>query len=389
MGEAAVRAAQAICYVGAGTVEFLLDEHGGFYFMEMNTRLQVEHPVTEAITGLDLVSWQIRVACGEVLPFTQAQLPLQGHAMEVRLYAEDPLNDFLPASGTLDLYREPAAGEGRRVDSGVVEGDVISPFYDPLLAKLVAWGETREQARLRLLAMLDELCLAGVRSNRDFLRRILGHPAFAAAELDTGFIERYQAQLLQASPALDDSFWTLAADAWLQSEPGYRREDDPHSPWAARSGWRAGMPAARTLHLACGDAERRIQAPGCARLQGEWLLHAVAGVDQRLRAIRQGDCLHLEWHGALRSVRRFDPLLASGAGQLVAGGLSAPMSGSVVRVLVELGQPVETGQALLVLEAMKMEHSIRAPHAGRVGALHCSEGEMVAEGAVLVELRES
>ncbi len=187
MGEAAVRAAQAIGYVGAGTVEFLLDERGDFFFMEMNTRLQVEHPVTEAITGLDLVAWQIRVARGEALPITQEQVPLNGHAIEVRLYAEDPQQDFLPASGRLALYREPAAGPGRRVDSGVAEGDEVSPFYDPMLAKLIAWGETREEARQRLLAMLDETAVGGFATNLAFLRRVLAHPAFAAAELDTGF----------------------------------------------------------------------------------------------------------------------------------------------------------------------------------------------------------
>ncbi len=192
MGEAAVRAAQAIGYLGAGTVEFLLDERGQFFFMEMNTRLQVEHPVTEAITGLDLVAWQIRVARGEALPLTQEQVPLNGHAIEVRLYAEDPEGGFLPASGRLALYREAPAGPGRRVDSGVREGDEVSPFYDPMLAKLIAWGETREEARQRLLAMLAETSVGGLRTNLAFLRRILGHPAFAAAELDTGFIARHQ-----------------------------------------------------------------------------------------------------------------------------------------------------------------------------------------------------
>ena len=191
MGESAVRAAQAIGYVGAGTVEFLLDARGEFFFMEMNTRLQVEHPVTEAITGLDLVAWQIRVAQGEALPITQEQVALNGHAIEVRLYAEDPANDFLPATGHLALYRESAPGEGRRVDSGVCEGDSISPFYDPMLGKLIAWGEDREQARLRLMAMLDEFAIGGLKTNLNFLRRIIGHPAFAAAELDTGFIPRF------------------------------------------------------------------------------------------------------------------------------------------------------------------------------------------------------
>ncbi|MDO9624780.1 MAG: acetyl-CoA carboxylase biotin carboxylase subunit, partial [Pseudomonas sp.] len=196
MGEAAVKAAQAIGYVGAGTVEFLLDERGDFFFMEMNTRLQVEHPVTELITGLDLVAWQIRVARGEVLPITQEQVPLIGHAIEVRLYAEDPEHDFLPSTGRLSLYREPAAGPGRRVDTGVAEGDDVSPFYDPMLGKLIAWGENREEARLRLLAMLKETCIGGVKTNLAFLTRVLAHPAFADAELDTGFIPRHEAQLL-------------------------------------------------------------------------------------------------------------------------------------------------------------------------------------------------
>ncbi|WP_017905523.1 acetyl-CoA carboxylase biotin carboxylase subunit, partial [Pseudomonas asplenii] len=230
MGEAAVRAAQAIGYVGAGTVEFLLDSRGEFFFMEMNTRLQVEHPVTEAITGLDLVAWQIRVASGEALPISQQEVPLQGHAIEVRLYAEEPGNDFLPATGRLEVYRESAAGPGRRVDSGVAEGDSVSPFYDPMLAKLIAWGETREQARLRLLAMLDEFAVGGVKTNVAFLRRIIGHPAFAAAELDTGFIPRYQDHLLPPTEPLGDEFWQVAAQAWMQSLPATRRADDPASP---------------------------------------------------------------------------------------------------------------------------------------------------------------
>jgi 3-methylcrotonyl-CoA carboxylase alpha subunit len=218
MGEAAVRAAQAIGYVGAGTVEFLLDARGEFFFMEMNTRLQVEHPVTEAITGLDLVAWQIRVACGEALPITQEQVPLIGHAIEVRLYAEDPANEFLPATGTLALYRESAPGEGRRVDSGVSEGDVVSPFYDPMLGKLIAWGEDREQARLRLLAMLDEFAIGGLKTNIAFLRRILAHPAFAAAELDTGFIPATRTCCCRRQAAAAP-FWEAAAEAWLQA-PG-------------------------------------------------------------------------------------------------------------------------------------------------------------------------
>ncbi|MGA4533062.1 acetyl/propionyl/methylcrotonyl-CoA carboxylase subunit alpha [Ectopseudomonas chengduensis] len=386
MGEAAVKAAQAIGYVGAGTVEFLLDERGDFFFMEMNTRLQVEHPVTEAITGLDLVAWQIRVARGEPLPLTQQQVPLNGHAIEVRLYAEDPDYDFLPATGTLALYREAADGDGRRVDSGVAEGDSVSPFYDPMLGKLIAWGENREQARLRLLAMLEGALVGGVKTNLAFLRRILAHPAFAACELDTGFIPRHQQQLLPAPSELPEAFWQLAADAWVQSEAPLERDDDPYSPWAARSGWRAGGAAEIELHLSSQGESRKVRASNRACLQGEELLAEIDGTRQRLRAIRRGETLYLQWRGELHAITRFDPIAAVEASHAQHGGLSAPMNGSIVRVLVEPGQTVEAGAALVVLEAMKMEHRIRAPQAGTVKALYCREGEMVSEGAVLVEL---
>ncbi|WP_433898095.1 acetyl/propionyl/methylcrotonyl-CoA carboxylase subunit alpha [Pseudomonas sp. PSE1(2024)] len=391
MGEAAVRSAQAIGYVGAGTVEFLLDARGEFFFMEMNTRLQVEHPVTEAITGLDLVAWQIRVARGEALPITQDQVPLNGHAIEVRLYAEDPSNDFLPATGRLDLYRESAAGPGRRVDSGVEEGDEISPFYDPMLGKLIAWGEDREQARLRLLSMLDEFAIGGLKTNINFLRRIIGHPAFAAAELDTGFIPRYQEQLLPAPAALSDEFWEAAAQAFAQSLPGMTRADDPASPWALHSGLRAGLPREITLHLSCEGQDRALTlgAGGDAKLIGEQLVVEHDGLRRQLRAIRRGEVLFLQWDGELRRVETYDPISAVEASHIHQGGLTAPMNGSIVRVLVEAGQSVEAGAQLVVLEAMKMEHSIRAPHAGVIKALYCQEGEMVSEGSALVELEEA
>ncbi|MEN5200104.1 acetyl/propionyl/methylcrotonyl-CoA carboxylase subunit alpha [Pseudomonas wadenswilerensis] len=392
MGEAAVKAAQAIGYVGAGTVEFLLDARGEFFFMEMNTRLQVEHPATEAITGLDLVAWQIRVACGEPLPITQNQVPLNGHAIEVRLYAEDPANDFLPATGHLALYRESAPGEGRRVDSGVSEGDDVSPFYDPMLGKLIAWGETREQARLRLLAMLDEFAIGGLKSNIAFLRRILAHPAFAEAELDTGFIPRYQEQLLPAPQALPAAFWQAAAEAFIQSQPLQPRTDDRYSPWAANSGFRAGVPLQISLHLTCNGEAQAInlnQAASNLKLDGEQLLIDQDGLRRRHLAIRRGETLYLQWDGELHSVNRYDPIAEADASHSHQGGLGAPMNGSIVRVLVEVGQAVEAGTQLVVLEAMKMEHSIRAPHAGTVKALFCQEGEMVSEGAVLVELEEA
>jgi 3-methylcrotonyl-CoA carboxylase alpha subunit len=392
MGEAAVKAAQAIGYVGAGTVEFLLDERGDFFFMEMNTRLQVEHPVTELITGLDLVAWQIRVARGEPLPITQEQVPLIGHAIEVRLYAEDPDNDFLPATGTLTLYREANAGPGRRVDSGVSEGDEVSPFYDPMLGKLIAWGENREEARLRLLAMLKETCVGGVKTNLAFLSRVLAHPAFANAELDTGFIPRHEAQLLPPATDLPTEFWQLAAEAFVQSEAPQQRHDDFHSPWSRNNGLRLGLPAETDVHLSCQNERQVIRlrhaATSTVQLQGETLSVESDGVRQQHLAIRRGDSLYLHYAGELRSIHRVDPIAEVEASHQQHGGLTAPMNGSIVRVLVEAGQQVEAGTALVVLEAMKMEHSIRATHAGTVKALYCSEGEMVSEGTVLVELEE-
>jgi 3-methylcrotonyl-CoA carboxylase alpha subunit len=391
MGEAAVRAAQAIGYVGAGTVEFLLDSRGEFFFMEMNTRLQVEHPVTEAITSLDLVAWQIRVAQGEPLPITQEQVPLLGHAIEVRLYAEDPTNDFLPATGRLALYRESAGGEGRRVDSGVEEGDEISSFYDPMLGKLIAWGENREQARLRLLAMLDEFAIGGLRTNIGFLRRIVGHPAFAAAQLDTGFIPRHQAQLLPEPGELDDDFWYSAAHAFASGMTSRVRADDVNSPWADNTGLRLGMPRETTLHLRCDGRDRAVTfdvTDRWAELKGEHLVIERNGLRRSHRAIRQGDSFYLQWGGDLHRIDSYDPSAAAEASHSHQGGLLAPMNGSIVRVLVTAGQTVEAGTQLVVLEAMKMEHSIRAPKAGVIKALYCQEGEMVSEGSALVALEE-
>lgn len=375
MGEAAVRAAQAIGYVGAGTVEFLLDARGEFFFMEMNTRLQVEHPVTEAITGLDLVQWQLQVAAGQPLALTQADVPLRGHAIEVRLYAEDPDNDFLPSSGTLHLYREAASGAGRRIDSAVEEGDQVSPFYDPLLAKIIAWGDDREQARQRLLAMLGETFVGGVKSNLAFLKRLVAHPAFVAGELDTGFITRHQAELLPARPALDEAFWQMAGAAWLASEAPSAAE--AYDPWTQLRGLRLGAAGQSVLSLQCGDLTQRV---------------ALSPVSLTARPIyqRRGRSLYLQWHADQYEIGLYDALdRAAGerAGQRGAG-LSAPMSGSVVRVLVEVGQVVAAGAALVVMEAMKMEHSVRAPQAGTVKALLCAEGDSVSEGTVLIAMED-
>jgi 3-methylcrotonyl-CoA carboxylase alpha subunit len=390
MGEAAVRAALAIDYVGAGTVEFLLDARGEFYFMEMNTRLQVEHPVTEFITGLDLVEWQIRVAQGEPLPITQDQVPLLGHAIEVRLYAEDPGNDFLPATGTLALYREPASGFGQRIDSGVEEGDEVSPFYDPMLAKLIAWGSTREQARLRLQSMLDGFAVGGVKTNLTFLRRIISHADFAAGAVDTGFIPRHQAQLLPGKCARSPQFWDAAAHAFLLSEPARTAPEDAHSPWGRANGWRSGLPSEIDLHLTCEDEHQTVRlrhhSESLYHLKDQKLFVELDGRRESHLAIRRGPLLYLEWLGELHVIRRFDPIAEADASHVHQGGLTAPMNGSIVRVMVEAGQHVEAGAQLVVLEAMKMEHNIRATDAGIIAAVHCREGEMVSEGMVLVEL---
>lgn len=392
MGDAAVKAAQAIGYVGAGTVEFLLDARGEFFFMEMNTRLQVEHPVTEAITGLDLVAWQLGVAQGEPLPMTQEQIPFQGHAIEVRLYAEDPDQDFLPASGTLSLYREPNTGVGRRVDSGVVEGDSVSPFYDPMLAKLIAWGETREQARLALLDMLRNTVVAGVKTNLSFLEKILAHPAFAAQELDTGFIEKHSAQLLPKPAELDSSFWNVAAKAWLITRPAGVDKSPRVALWQQLPGWRAGLPAQSRLHLRCGEQDQifsSISLSNASYCADSELLTIDAGTQKvRYRSVRKGADLYLNWHGAWHQINAYDPIDGAGHAQQSAGGLQAPMNGSVVRIMAAVGQVVEAGTPLLVLEAMKMEHSIRAPANGRVKAVLCDEGDLISEGTLLVEMEE-
>jgi 3-methylcrotonyl-CoA carboxylase alpha subunit len=262
-----------------------------------------------------------------------------------------------------------------------------------MLGKLIAWGEDREQARLRLLSMLEEFAIGGLKTNINFLHRIIGHPAFAAAELDTGFIPRYQEQLLPAPSPLSDEFWQAAAQAFAQSQPAVLRADDPSSPWAFNNGFRAGLPTEITLHLSCEGQDRALTLGDAdahtARLKGEYLLTEHSGLRRQHRAIRRGDALYLQWDGELRRIESYDPIGAVEASHSHQGGLTAPMNGSIVRVLVEAGQTVEAGAQLVVLEAMKMEHSIRAPHTGVIKALYCQEGEMVSEGSALVELEQA
>jgi len=396
MGEAAVAAAKAIGYVGAGTVEFLLDTDGRFYFMEMNTRLQVEHPVTEAITGLDLVEWQLLVAAGGRLPLGQDDLAINGAAIEVRLYAEDPQAGFLPQTGRLAHLAFPEAAPHVRVDSGVRQGDSISIHYDPMIAKLIVWDTDRPAAVRRLARALDQARITGFATNLDFLRAIARHPAFAAAELDTGFIARHAAELLPPpAPAASEDIALAALGLVLG------RARDRASPWGLADGWRLNDEAEETLRLADRDAEipvavryRRhgglsigtpdgpVEAGGTlagreltARLGDRTVRATIVAADERVAVLRDG---------ADRVFGIIDPL--AHAGEEAGGGsrLTAPMPGRVIAVLVEAGARVTKGQPLIVLEAMKMEHTVAAPADGTVTSLPFAAGDQVDEGVALI-----
>ncbi len=412
MGRVAVAAARTVGYVGAGTVEFIVDSHGSFYFMEMNTRLQVEHPVTEMITGVDLVEWQLRVAAGESLPLAQEQLAIRGHALEARIYAEDPDKGFLPSTGTLVHLAAPEESLHVRIDSGVEQGDAITPHYDPMIAKLIVWDETRDKALARMLQALAQYRVVGVANNIDFLSRLVACPAFASADLDTGLIERERALLFpetgaQAPPA---QAWLLAGLAELLRETAAAqraaaRREDTHSPWHSRDGWRLNSAARRTLLLRHHETEQSLAiAYGGDGRSGYTLTldghatHAAGqlGENGELRAdldgmrltatvIASGLRRHVFLHGRAYIFNSIDPLYHAGEGGGLDGGLAAPMPGKIVAVLVSAGSHVDKGQPLLILEAMKMEHTINAPASGLVKSFRFAIGEQVGDGAELVE----
>ncbi len=402
MGTAAVNAARAVNYVGAGTVEFIAGPDGDFYFMEMNTRLQVEHPVTECITGTDLVEWQLRVASGEPLPLQQEQLQIRGHALEARLYAEDADRGFLPSTGTLRHLRLPAASAHVRVDAGVEQGDAITPYYDPMIAKLIVWDVDREAALRRMQQALAECEVVGVTTNAAFLRRLVMTDSFAGAKLDTALIEREQAALAPPDATNDATAWALAAVAAIATESAAVADaHDPCSPWQARDGWRLGVAAARRLTLehagviAVVDATAQGEAWTLQRdghtvmahggLNGEQLTLQVDGQLHRARVVRDGGELYL--FGA-QGVRRFtlhDPVSEADQGVVDAGSLVAPMPGRIVATLVAAGTEVSKGTPLLVLEAMKMEHTLQAPADGTVQGYRVKAGDQVGDGAVLVD----
>ena len=445
MCEAALAAARAIGYEGAGTVEFLLDRDGHFWFMEMNTRLQVEHPVTELVTGTDLVEWQLRVAGGEPLPRAQSEIGIRGNAIEARLYAEDPARGFLPSTGRLVHLRLPeteawpggeagaGAGAGTpaeagiRVDTGVRTGDTVSMYYDPMIAKVVAWGPDRTAAADRLADALAGTEVVGLAANAGFLRALVTHPRFRAADIHTRFIEEHPEEL---SPADAEPFGDedLAVAAWAVASRddacsggstggaevtgGSDEVGDPWSPWNRRDHWRVNGTGERVVRLRLGDASGEIVeiavrgggggATGATgygvrlpsgretSVRGEsaggekWLVD-IDGARQRVTVVAHGERLIVFLAGRRREFARHDPGAVSG-GLEMAGGLTAPMPGRIVSVLVEPGQSVREGQAVLVLEAMKMEHTLVAPADGTVEEVRFAPGDLVDEATELVVL---
>ena len=400
MGEAAVKAARAVGYVGAGTVEFIV-EKDRFYFMEMNTRLQVEHPVTEAVTGTDLVEWQLRIAAGEKFMREQSQIPLRGHAIEVRLYAENPERGFLPATGTLHGLRFPG-GDLARVDTGVRQGDTVTPFYDPLIAKIIAWGEDRDAARRGLGRALSETAVLGVTTNLGFLARIVANPDFAAGMVDTGFIERHRKALLPAPRSTPDNALAAAVlHRLLAQQEAHKGIADP---WARPDGWRLNIaPAPQSFHFRHGEAEATVEA---VSLQNGWRLQIGECVYDAAAERSAAGHLGLTLDGA-RSVAivleheamlaifiageswqfdEFDPRAPSADADIGDGKLTAPMPGRVIELLVAPGAAVRQGQPMMVIEAMKMEHTIAAPRDGVVATVNFAAGDLVEEGAELIAL---
>ncbi|MEI9988449.1 MAG: biotin carboxylase N-terminal domain-containing protein [Rhizomicrobium sp.] len=365
IGAVAVKAAKAVAYVGAGTIEFIADASDGLrpdriWFMEMNTRLQVEHPVTEAITGTDLVEWQLRVACGETLPRTQDQLAIDGHAVEVRLYAEDPQSGFLPSIGTLERLRFPSEV---RIDTGVRQGDTVTPFYDPMIAKVIAHDATRSGTIAKLARALEQVRIAGLKTNNGFLIRTLHHPEFIAGEVDTGFIARHLAQLLP--PAAPPPHILAAATHFIVHEKPLPGGD----PWNARDGFRLG--ASRPAAVEFLVDGRRILAEA----------RPAPGVE--ILRLASGALAAME-NGLTYIVALYDPFEAADASGAPTDRVVTPMPGKIVQLFVREGDQVAKGQPLAILEAMKMEHTLSAPAAATVEAIAVALGDQVGEGTIVV-----
>jgi len=414
MGEAAVNAARAVGYVGAGTVEFIANQDGSFYFMEMNTRLQVEHPVTEMITGTDLVEWQLRVAFGEPLPKKQHELAIHGHSIEARVYAENPEKGFLPSIGTLRHMDVPQAAAFElgtdginpaavRVDSGVREGDAISPFYDPMIAKLIVWGENRNQALARMAQALAEFRIVGLATNIAFLKRLVEGEAFSNADLDTGLIERNHATLFPPAAPAPLGVLALAALALTSDETKHGAANDA-DPWSQARGWRMNGDYRRVLSF--GD-EHGAYRVGLTYRHDAWDID-LDGQRQRVELVskdgaelalrvgetalhgcvrRDGDVFHVFSGGRHVTLTYNDPMAHAGEIEAAGGRLTAPMPGKVVAVLVGSGRTVVKGEPLVIMEAMKMEHTIAAPSDGLVEEVLYQVGEQVADGAPLLAFK--
>jgi len=404
MGEAALLASRAVGYIGAGTVEFLVDRGGAFFFMEMNTRLQVEHAVTEMITGLDLVEWQLRIAAGEKLPLAQKDLRISGHAIEARVYAEDPLRDFVPASGRVVHLRLPAESDKVRVDTGVRSGDAITVYYDPLIAKLIVRDRNRPAALEQMRKALGEFEVAGLATNLGFLYRLVQDRDFVRADFDTGLIERHRSELLAASAPAGEDALTLAAlsqlDSGLRGEA--RRSGDRFSPWSLADGWRSNQDGVQLLVFQEGEsrhavtarrrggdfelefADRRRQVRSCRREDCR-LTVQLEDATVEGSVVRSGSRIEVFLPGRHHILEMHDPLRQELAFESRTGDLEAPMPGKIIAIFVAAGDAVEKDAALLILEAMKMEHTIRAPARGRIARILCRVGEQVGEGAELIE----
>ena len=390
MGEAAVNAAKACNYVGAGTVEFLLAPEGDFFFLEMNTRLQVEHPVTELVTGLDLVAWQIKVARGEPLPLSQDQVTLTGHAMEVRLYAEDPAQNYMPQTGPV-LCWQPASGDGVRIDHGLTEGYEVGSHYDPMLAKIIAVGDSREDARRRLIRAVEDTVLMGVRDNRTFLAAILRHPVFAQGEATTAFIgQDFADDASMAGEAPSSQLWALAALLRCEVE----------TPAAELRGWHSSTLGAQPIQLRCGEHEQtvyiRYRDDHAELMVGENNHHieplgpglaSIDGIRQRYQMFQDGKQSWLQCQGHSVCFEDATHSAAGASDQAGSGQIRAPMDGAVIEVCAKAGEAVQRGQLLVIMEAMKMEHSLKADCDGTVESADLAVGSQVKRQQLLVSIK--
>ncbi|MEE4245684.1 MAG: acetyl/propionyl/methylcrotonyl-CoA carboxylase subunit alpha [Kangiellaceae bacterium] len=403
MGQVAIQAAKAIGYRGAGTVEFLYDSDGSFYFMEMNTRLQVEHPVTELITGQDLVEWQLLVANNQPLPLTQDQLKINGHAFEARIYAEDPNQDFLPQTGTVEFLQTPNNGNHVRIDTGIEQDDEISVYYDPMIAKLIVWDKTRSASLNQLLAALKNYQLSGLTTNIEFLTRLAAHPAFANVDLDTHFIERYKNDLqVPQARVSDEALIAAACQSILNNQVASAYSNDQDSPWNQINGWRSNHNLIKVLSYsdASTDLAYQVEVEFVDKNQfsinidqkthtvtAELNAHQVSLVidNQKLSAnvINSDNQLSVfidqQHFNFSQNLYTLDTETAN------ANSLTAPMPGTILQVLVEKDQTVQHDQPLLIMEAMKMEHTIKAPADGVVKDIYFNAGELVNDGVELIE----